>query len=546
MEMDQNAEQIDGLCDAFENAWQNGECPEVTQWVNAAPSELRTQLLPELVRLDIEYRQKNDPDFSVDGYLQQLSLSGRESSAQRTLTLQSLRPASARSAGSLDLRDKQHFVAQFRIDDELGRGGFGIVYRAYDTVLDRDVALKIPKDQLTEQVRRQFLQEAKATAALDHPGLVPVYAAGEDQGICYIATAYCEGMDLAKWMQATPHIPMAQSAAIVRDLAEAMQHAHNRGIVHRDLKPSNIMAVPLDQDRPNQLPNVVPRITDFGLATIQENSLTQTRSSIAIGTPGYMAPEQMGIFPEYRLRPSVDIHALGVILHELLIGERPYERKTIVEVMDAIRKEPVIPLRKRNPHVPVDLETICLKCLAKSPQDRYETCAELAEDLSRFLRGEPILARPPGLKKRLSRWLTSPNRIQEAGLLSIVLGLGVPAWIAFIIALVAAENLQANFQQELIPQTLLITGLLLFPLAWCGYRTLDASRRWFQIGFVASIINVIMVCPPLFGHVFVFPELYARYPLGRIISYSLLNMMFFIQVLQYGILVCCAKHRPKL
>lgn len=544
--MNQDAEQIDDLCDAFEQAWQNGDDPEVTQWLNSAPGELQMRLLPELVRLDIEYRQARDPDFSVDGYLQRLGLSGRNHSSDPTLTLQTSRPVANRPVGPSERHLPQNHVAHFRIDHELGRGGFGIVYRAYDTVLDRDVALKIPKDQLTERVRQQFLQEAKATAALDHPGLVPVYAAGEASGVCYIATAYCEGMDLARWMKSQQAIPVTHAAAIVRDLAEAMQHAHNRGIVHRDLKPSNVMAVPQNSDPPDSIPQIVPRITDFGLATIQENNLTETHSSIAIGTPGYMAPEQMGIYSEYRLRPSVDIHALGVILHELLIGDRPYERRTIIEVMDAIRKDPVIPLRQRNASVPIDLETICLKCLAKSPCDRYQTCAELAEDLSRFLRGEPILARPPGLKKRLSRWLTSPDRIQEAGLLSIVLGLGVPAWIAFIIALVAAEDLQADFQQELIPQTLLISGLLLFPLAWCGYRTLDASRRWIQIGFVASIINVIMVCPPLFGHVFVFPELYARYPLGRIIGYSLLTMMFVIQVLQYGILVCSAKHRPKL
>jgi WD40 repeat protein/serine/threonine protein kinase len=337
---------------------------------------------------------------------------------ERSLTcvqlLQQLRPRSQAIAvepeGPCPAR-----IGRFEIRCPLGRGGFGIVYRAYDPVLCREVALKIPRaDALVDaDCRARFEREAVTAAGLDHPNLVPVHEAGQLGPICYIAFAYCPGSDLATWLrQRTAPVRCVEAARLVRTLARAIHYAHGRGVLHRDLKPSNVLLSPVaaaatpsqDQDnvwRPEADSALIPRVTDFGLAKFAAGDQAQTQTGDLLGTPTYMAPEQT----EGRLAgPTADVHALGVILYEVVTGRPPFWAETALATLLQVKtSEPVRPSRLR-PELPRDLETICLKCLDKEPRKRYASAEDLAEDLDRFLAGTPIQARPIGPAEQALKW----------------------------------------------------------------------------------------------------------------------------------------------
>lgn len=522
-------DQIDQICDEFEQAWKQNDAPDVQSWMHRVEAPERQRLLKALVEVDIEYRTRLDRKFDATQYLENLGLSSQALAEDLTVsdlgTLGSDPTITVKTSVLMPSR-----IGKYQLQQEVGRGGFGVVYRAFDTVLKRDVALKIPRDFLHAGSKLRFVQEAEAAAALDHPGVVTVFESGEADGHCYIASAFCEGQNLSYWMKAQGEISSHCAAQIIRDAADAMQHAHDRGVIHRDLKPGNIMAVPGSDG------TILPRITDFGLAKLIEGQMEDTRTSIVLGTPSYMAPEQI-ISDSTSQESASDIYSLGVILYELLTGQRPFERSSVIEVMDAIRRDPVVSPRKIRADIPRDLETICQKCLSRIPEDRYDSCQDLMNDLTSFLSGDPIAARPPGLPSRIRRWLGRPGRFQETGLLSMLLGLLVPVWILMVVVFVAIDRLEANIKSELIPQTLGVTVSLLLPLAWVGWKTLGRSRLWVWIGFFASLINVVMVVPPLFGHIVVFPELYGQYPLGRIVAYTFLTLLFSVQVVQYGCLL---------
>lgn len=294
-------------------------------------------------------------------------------------------------------------LGRFQIVKELGRGGFGIVYLAFDPQLARLFALKIPRPdlRLTDQLRERFQNEAKAAGGLDHPNLIPVYDAGEIDGTGYIATAYCAGPSLAAWLkQRTEPIAAKEAAELVAQLADGVEHAHQRNVLHRDLKPSNVLLwAPPEGGTP------VPKLTDFGLAKslLASEDADLTATGAILGTPNYLAPEQ-AVPRGAAVGPMVDVYGLGAILYELLTRRPPFESDSVLETLRLVRSEDPIPVRKLRTQVPLDLETICLKCLEKEPARRYPTAAALAEELRRFLEGKPILARPPGIAGRTWRW----------------------------------------------------------------------------------------------------------------------------------------------
>jgi eukaryotic-like serine/threonine-protein kinase len=301
-------------------------------------------------------------------------------------------------------------IGHFEIERVLGQGGFGIVYLAQDTALHRPVALKVPRlhSLADHKLRERFHREAHAAAGLDHPNVVPIYEAGEDGPICYIASAYCAGPNLYQWIkqQSAPICPRL-AAAILAKLADAAHYSHTQGIFHRDVKPSNVMLVPRPlQDSSSgddELP-FIPRLTDFGLAKLLDGSLDETAASATLGTPAYMAPEQADGSAE-RVGPHTDVYALGTVLYELLAGRPPFQGSSVAEVLDEVRNSDPVPPRRLRREIPRDLEIVCLKCLEKHPAQRYKTARELSDDLNRFLHGEPIRARRPGTAYTAFKWM---------------------------------------------------------------------------------------------------------------------------------------------
>jgi serine/threonine protein kinase len=278
----------------------------------------------------------------------------------------------------------------YEILELLGSGGMGQVFKAYQKSLKRLVALKmiLTGRHASQAENDRFRTEAEAVAQLQHPNIVQIHEVGAADGCAFLALEFVSGGSLEERLQGDP-LPPGQAAELVRTLAAAMQHAHERHIIHRDLKPANIL---LTADG-------TPKIADFGLAKNLEES-GHTRSGSVLGTPAYMAPEQaegqLG-----RIGPATDVYALGAILYQVLTGQPPFQGTTLLETLEKVRTEEPIPPRRVKPDVPGDLETICLKCLQKEPRDRYASAKELADDLQRFLDDEPILVRAPTLVDRL-------------------------------------------------------------------------------------------------------------------------------------------------
>lgn len=306
-------------------------------------------------------------------------------------------------------QDRPLRIGRFEILRELGRGGYGVVFLAFDPQIQRQVALKVPRPEVlvSGDLRRRFLREAQAAGNLDHPNLIGVYEAGEFGPICYIASAFCDGPTLRDWLQQQPEtISPKLAARLIAELADGVEHAHRRGVLHRDIKPSNVLLAPLgasdsvlDDD---SLP-FSPKLTDFGLAKLRDQTGDGTRSGLLLGTPAYMAPEQAS----GRLQdsgPQTDVYGLGVLLYEMLTGKPPFRGLSDADtIRQVVCDEPIRP-GKLRPRMSRDLEAICLTCLEKKPTARYQSASDLAADLRRFLRGEATLARPLSAAAQVLKW----------------------------------------------------------------------------------------------------------------------------------------------
>jgi predicted Ser/Thr protein kinase len=312
-------------------------------------------------------------------------------------------------------------VPGYEVLEELGRGGMGVVYKARQVALDRVVALKMilgGRLASAEEVQR-FRSEAEAAARLDHPHIVPIYEIGDRDGQPYFSMKYVEGVSLAQQLPRLTRDGRA-AARLVAAVARAAHHAHQRGLIHRDLKPANVLI-----DAQGQ-----PYVTDFGLAKRIEGGSNLTQSGVIVGTPSYMPPEQAR--GPAGLTTAVDVYALGAILYEALTGRPPFQAETPLDtLLEVLEREPTPP-RSLNPRTDRDLELICLKCLAKAPEQRYGSAEALASDLERWLAGEPLQVRPPSLAKVLRFWLR--HNFGAAGWV-VVIGLlcgalsGILAWV---------------------------------------------------------------------------------------------------------------------
>ena len=359
-------------------------------------------------------------------------------------------------------------IGRLKVERQLGEGGTSVVYLAYDTVLKRQVALKLPRRPLlaNPKMRERFLREAQAAALLRHPHIVPIYGAGEVAGSFYISLAYCPGPTLAEWLEerrktgeATtdseerslerprpkPPVSARTAAEIIASLADAVDHAFRSGVLHRDIKPGNILLAPRERKDGDEFP-FTPMLSDFGLALLANEQGDLTATGTVVGTPQYMAPEQI-TGDHDQLSPATDVYGLGTVLYELLTGVPPVQGRnhaqTLLRVTTA---EPAMP-RTYVPDLSRDLEAICLKCLRKSPNDRYQTAAEMMGDLQRFQRGEPTAARPVTRFSRFVRWT---RRHPGSSALAMLLAIAV----ALLIAALGVYNWRLDHLNDELSQSL--------------------------------------------------------------------------------------------
>jgi WD40 repeat protein len=318
-------------------------------------------------------------------------------------------------------------VGGYEVLAEIGRGGMGVVYKARQAGLGRLVALKVvlAGEHGGPRELARFRTEATAAARLHHPHIVEVHDVGEHDGRPFLALEWVEGGSLAERLTGAPW-PAREAARLVQALAGAAHHAHQRGVIHRDLKPANVLLTADGQ----------PKVADFGLArrlaqgdTLTADHAPPTATGAVLGTPAYMAPEQVAGAKE--VGPAADVYALGSILYELLTGRPPFRGVGVLETLEQVRSREPAPPSRLQPRLPRDLDTVCLKCLRKEPAKRYASAEALAEDLGRFLAGEPVRARPTPWWERAAKW--ARRRPAVAALLAAVmttaaLGVGGVAW----------------------------------------------------------------------------------------------------------------------
>jgi serine/threonine protein kinase len=465
-------DEFEAVIRRFEDAWQRRARPEIIAYLPEGTG--RTRLLTELVHVDLEHRVRGGELARVEEYLARFP----ELAGERGVVLELIaaehefrrrrEPELALSEyierfpdyrallqaqiarATIDGRDVTlgptgrraevlPTIAGYEVLGQLGRGGMGVVYEARQLCLDRTVALKMvltgfqagPKDLA------RFRAEAAALARLHHPNIVQIYDVGETASQPYFVFEFVAGGSLAQYLQGTPQ-PARPAAQLVETLARAVHAAHASGVIHRDLKPANILlsdelkeAEVGSQDRAplaSRLSSLIPKITDFGLAkcSIGDGEAPdphgRTVTGELLGTPSYMAPEQ-AMVSRQPVGPAADIYALGAILYELLTGRPPFRGETaLATIAQVLHVEPAY-VTSLKPGVPRDVETICLKCLRKEPCKRYTSALELADDLQRFLRDEPIRARPVLPVERLWRWVRRhwvPAALLAAGLLGPV------------------------------------------------------------------------------------------------------------------------------
>lgn len=371
-------------------------------------------------------------------------------------------------------------LGQFTLDRRLGVGAFGAVWEASDSQLDRRVAIKVPrKGQLDESECEFFLREARAAAQLKHPHIVTVHEVGREDGTVYIVSDLVEGVTLTDWL--TARRPTADEAArICETVARALHHAHEQGVIHRDLKPGNIMMTSADQ----------PHVMDFGLAKREAGEITMTVDGQILGTPAYMAPEQAG-GDGHGVDRRADVYSLGVILFELLTGERPFRGNTRMLLHQVLHDEPPSP-RQLNGGVPLDLETICLKCLQKAPDQRFTSALELADDLKRFQDRHPIKARPVPWYVHAWRWRQRNPR------LALAMG-ALTASLLIVISLLWARNaaLEAAKQEraERLEDVQAILGDMLSALTRDPTEGFDAWRGDLLRGVVSEYDQFVKTFP---------------------------------------------------
>jgi hypothetical protein len=404
-------QRLEELLKRFAQAWQCGSRPSIEDYLSDTTLD-HDLLLRALVHADQQHRHRAGEAAPLDDYLRRFpELAGTPVGVGAAATTKAQLETAADIVDTQLQTTPPSFVADLSLPRVpgydvlrvLGCGGMGVVYQARHQGLQRLVALKMIRTgaAASPEGLARFRTEAEAIARLQHAHIVQIFEIGQHDQLPFFALEYCTGGSLDKKLAGTP-LPPLEAAVLVEQLAQAVDAAHARGILHRDLKPANVLLTE----------NGTPKIADFGLAkklgepgpgVVEAAAAGMTQTGAVIGTPSYMAPEQAS-GQSKRLGPACDLYALGAILYDCLTGRPPFKAATALDTLwQVLHQEPVAPAQL-NPRVPRDLQTICLKCLRKEPSQRYATALQLAEDVQRFRRGEPIQARPVSTLERVRKW----------------------------------------------------------------------------------------------------------------------------------------------
>lgn len=408
-------------------------------------------------------------------------------------------------------------IGRYEVLAVLGHGAFGIVYHAHDSQLDRDVALKIPRPEvlLDASALSRFEQEARALARLQHEAIVPIYEAELTGSTPYIALAYVNGPDLGHWLhevqQRGETVPWKEAAMLIATLADAVHHAHRHGIVHRDLKPSNVLLLRRDGSTlaDASLSNYQPQLTDFGLAKLAQSKLQDTRTSVIIGTPLYMAPEVLA----GRGGAAADIYSLGCLLYELLTGQPPVSGDNHVELIDSLREAKPPALKKYRQGLPSGLEGICRRCLEKNPAARYSSAEALARDLRGVAREEHVAPGRASIFTRLRYWIGQPQRAREAGWYALCINLAAVVWLG--IELFAVRLFEVYTSEDYasgIVEGMLAIATMHVPMAYLGWMTIHKQSWAAWCGVAISLMLVGFMTAWQIGWVAPFEPVYRDLP----------------------------------
>lgn len=487
---------FNSICEAFEYEWRIGNPPDLTCFLHRVSDDDRSDLLRELISIELWWRRNESPAVAEQEYLNRFPndasvvadafekrarqangfVHGREvpKTDETIIQRQALdqcerQPFLCDEHGTPGRGTRIQYFGEYELISEIARGGMGVIFKARQIKLNRIVALKMLLSGTfarADEIQR-FKIEAEAAANFAHPGIVPIFEIGEQQGQHYFSMGFVDGKNLSERIKDGPLRPR-EAAQITMMICDAVAFAHERGVIHRDLKPANVLI-----DSSGQ-----PRVTDFGLAKRIQSDSGLTSTGAIMGTPSYMAPEQAaGRLQE--VGPLSDVYSLGALLFALLTGRPPFQSATALDTLKLVLdQEPVRP-RQLNPIIPADLETICLKAIRKSPTLRYRSVRHLQEDLRAFLDGQPIAARPAGIADQIRGWVRK-NRTVSA----LVFGGTGGIIVTFLITHQFPATAAAIPGIAIVLPVFIVVGALVALLTWAVQNANEGPRLQQQLDSV--------------------------------------------------------------